>query len=160
MAGSGTVTAGRAAKVLLVLSSEPVGPHLALDISATTGLSSGYVAVALARLERQGRLESEWEGTDPRLAGRPKRRCYSLTPKGRAEVGRMHHRQRSGKAPAVRAPRDARQRASAGQSPQAALAAALCDLAADALPPADRERYRAEWHADLVADPVHGLPIR
>ena len=37
------------------------------------------------------------------------------------------------------------------------LAGTLCDLAADALPVADRQRYRAEWRADVAADPVHGL---
>ena len=46
----------------------------------------------------------------------------------------------------------------AGSSPdRLELAGTLCDLTADALPVADRQRYRTEWRADVAADPVHGL---
>jgi PadR family transcriptional regulator PadR len=50
---------------------------------STPALSaSGTIHPILARLEGIGWLESRWEEIDPRVEGRPARRCYRLTPDG------------------------------------------------------------------------------
>ena len=76
MAEAGAALSGRAAEVVRVLAGDPSEPHFAREICWATDLSGGYVAVVLARLEREGWLESEWEGIDPEVAGRPQRRAY------------------------------------------------------------------------------------
>ena len=153
MAGDVTAWSGRVGEVLRVLASEPSLPHFARDIAVATGLSSGDVAVALSRMERQAWLRSEWEDIDPETRGRPQRRAYRLTTRGRAEVGsRTYAPGRPIPAPAGR-PEDAH----VAPAYQTSLAARLCDLAADALAPEVRERYRSEWRADLAADPAQSL---
>ena len=90
-------------------------------------LSGGYVTVVLGRLERQGWLESEWEGIDLEAAGRPQRRAYRLSATGRSAVVRAHEH---GPASAEsRTPRDASMDLHADR---VELAGTLCDLAADA----------------------------
>ena len=42
-------------------------------------LGHGTIYKALARLERDGLLESRWEDIDPVRAGRPRRRLYRVT---------------------------------------------------------------------------------
>jgi DNA-binding PadR family transcriptional regulator len=59
-----------------------------LEISNQAGLASGTIHPILARLERIGWLESEWEDSDPRQTGRPRRRYYRLSPDG-AEKARQ-----------------------------------------------------------------------
>lgn len=49
------------------------------ELSKKTGLGSGTLYPLLAKLERAGWLEPEWEVIDPRQAGRPRRRYYKLT---------------------------------------------------------------------------------
>lgn len=56
-----------------------------LDLMKKTGLPSGTVYPILARLEEAGMVESEWD-TSP--ARGPRRRLYSLTPKGVQEAQR------------------------------------------------------------------------
>jgi DNA-binding PadR family transcriptional regulator len=40
----------------------------------------------LARLETAGWFKSTWEDLDPREAGRPRRRLYTLTPLGQTKA--------------------------------------------------------------------------
>lgn len=54
-----------------------------LELSGSTGLKSGTLYPVLARLEVAGWVTSTWEETDPREAGRPRRRYYELSPLGR-----------------------------------------------------------------------------
>ena len=53
-----------------------------LEICQFAGLPSGTIHPILSRLERLGWLESRWEDADPRVAGRPRRRYYRLSPGG------------------------------------------------------------------------------
>src|SRR5688572_17527465 len=53
-----------------------------LEIAKEAGLASGTIYPILARLERAGWVESEWEDIDPHEAGRRRRRYYRLTGEG------------------------------------------------------------------------------
>lgn len=53
-------------------------PHYGLEIMRLTGLRSGTVYPILARLEREGVVESWWED-DASAQGRPRRRYYRAT---------------------------------------------------------------------------------
>lgn len=53
-----------------------------LEIAKEAGIKSGTLYPALARLERDGLLESRWEEADPAEEGRPRRRMYTLTAPG------------------------------------------------------------------------------
>jgi DNA-binding PadR family transcriptional regulator len=53
-------------------------------ICRAAGIGSGSAYPALARLEKLGWLDSEWETPEP--VNRPRRRFYRLTPDGRAHV--------------------------------------------------------------------------
>jgi PadR family transcriptional regulator PadR len=54
------------------------------DLMKLAGLASGTVYPILLRFERAGVLESEWESIDPKEEARPRRRYYTLTPRGAA----------------------------------------------------------------------------
>ena len=67
-------------KVLQVLiAADPDEHAYGLMLCMRTGLKSGTLYPVLARLERAGWVESAWEGIEPRVVGRPRRRCYWLT---------------------------------------------------------------------------------
>ncbi len=153
VAGDAQAWSGRVGEVLRVLANEPSRPHFAREIGAATGLSSGDVAVALCRMERLAWLRCEWEDIDPETRGRPQRRAYRLTPLGRTEVGTRSFAPRPPVLESTGRLEDAR----LAPGYQMSLASTLCDLAADALAPDVRERYRSEWRADLAADPAQGL---
>ncbi len=69
--------------VLAEMLSEPAELRYGLDLSEATGLPSGTVYPILARLERIGWVESDWEAPDAHIAeGRPRRRYYRLTREG------------------------------------------------------------------------------
>jgi DNA-binding PadR family transcriptional regulator len=74
--------------VLRVLVATPAAEQYGLQICAETGLPSGTIHPILARLERAGWVESRWEDTDSRLAGRPRRRYYRLSPDGAERANR------------------------------------------------------------------------
>lgn len=61
-------------------------------ITKVTGLPSGTVHPILARLQKEGWVESRVEDIEPRAGGRPRRRYYRLTDQGaqaaRAWLGR------------------------------------------------------------------------
>ena len=68
-------------RVLAVLLDDP-GPLYGLEICTKADLPSGTIHPILARLEKAGWLESEWEPVDPHAQGRPRRRYYKLTDEG------------------------------------------------------------------------------
>jgi len=61
---------------------QPIGAWYGLELGAAAGLKSGTIYPLLARLEKAGWLESEWEDVDPSVVGRPRRRLYRLTGHG------------------------------------------------------------------------------
>jgi len=68
--------------VLRVLLDDPTREMYGLEISQTADLATGTIHPILARLEGIGWLVSRWEDTDPKHAGRPRRRYYRLSPDG------------------------------------------------------------------------------
>ena len=69
--------------VLAEMLTEPAEPRYGLDMGAATGPPSGTIYPILARLERIGWVESDWEDPDAHIAqGRPRRRYYRLTRDG------------------------------------------------------------------------------
>ena len=53
-----------------------------LQLSDLTGIKSGTLYPALARLEKARWLASTWEDVNPTVEGRPRRRLYRLTGQG------------------------------------------------------------------------------
>jgi DNA-binding PadR family transcriptional regulator len=75
---------------VIALLAKDVGDQLyGARISQITNLDPGTVQPILARLERIGWAESRFEQVDPRAAGRPRRRYYRLTRKGRDEIKKV-----------------------------------------------------------------------
>jgi PadR family transcriptional regulator PadR len=69
--------------VLDEMLSEPAEPRYGLDMCETVGLPSGTIYPILARLERIGWVESNWEDPEAHITeGRPRRRYYRLTREG------------------------------------------------------------------------------
>jgi DNA-binding PadR family transcriptional regulator len=69
--------------VLVEMLNEPCKQRYGLDLCDTTGLPSGTIYPILARLERIGWVESDWEDPEAHIAeGRPRRRYYLLTREG------------------------------------------------------------------------------
>jgi PadR family transcriptional regulator PadR len=69
--------------VLAEMLREPAERRYGLDVCAETGLPSGTIYPILARLERIGWMESDWEDPNAHIAeGRPRRRYYRLTRDG------------------------------------------------------------------------------
>ena len=74
--------------VLRVLLTDPTRELYGLQICAEAGLPSGTIHPILARLERLGWVESQWEDIDVHEEGRPRRRYYKMTEDG-AERARI-----------------------------------------------------------------------
>lgn len=72
--------------VLRVLLEAPADKHYGLQIGKAAQLRTGSLYPILARLEESGWVRGEWEMADPRDAGRPRRRYYTLTPTGHASA--------------------------------------------------------------------------
>lgn len=69
------------ATILLALGD---GHRYGFDLMEATGIPDGTVYPILRRLEKRGALEGSWEDAETaRADGRPPRRYYRLTPKGR-----------------------------------------------------------------------------
>ena len=68
--------------VLRAMVADPAREMYGLELGHAAELPSGTIHPILARLEGCGWLESRWEDTDPKRAGRPRRRYYRLTPDG------------------------------------------------------------------------------
>jgi DNA-binding PadR family transcriptional regulator len=68
----------------LALQAVARGYRYGFDIMTATGLPSGTVYPLLRRLEREGCVVGRWESEDAAFsAGRPRRRTYRITPRGR-----------------------------------------------------------------------------
>jgi PadR family transcriptional regulator, regulatory protein PadR len=68
--------------VLIALLRDPTESLYGLEIAKAAGLASGTIYPILARLERHGWVESEWEEIDESAEGRRRRRYYRLTSEG------------------------------------------------------------------------------
>lgn len=69
-------------RVLRVLVADPAEPHYGYDLMKAARLPSGTLYPMLARLQRQGLVESEWELRHDDAGGRPPRKYYRLTGEG------------------------------------------------------------------------------
>lgn len=77
----------------LVLQALTEGYVYGFDIMRVTHLPSGTVYPLLRRLEAAGFLESSWEDTEAaHEAGRPARRYYRATSRGRTALARARER--------------------------------------------------------------------
>ncbi|WP_454761557.1 PadR family transcriptional regulator [Caulobacter segnis] len=78
-----TANASRQTRLLLAeFSDQPQAWRYGYELSKATGVTSGTLYPALARLSDQGLLEAEWRAAlEP---GRPARHAYRLTPAGLA----------------------------------------------------------------------------
>ena len=71
----------------LVLRAVAAGRRHGFDVMEACGLPSGTAYPALRRLEKAGLLRSRWEAAAAAHAeGRPRRRTYELTSRGRTEL--------------------------------------------------------------------------
>jgi DNA-binding PadR family transcriptional regulator len=67
-----------------ILQAIQAGHRYGLDMMEATGLPSGAVYPALARLERRGLVEARWESDRvARREARPRRRYYRITAEGK-----------------------------------------------------------------------------
>jgi PadR family transcriptional regulator PadR len=93
-------------KVLAALLQDPAAERYGLDLMAETGLPSGTLYPILARLQRAGWVDAQWEQIDPVTAGRPARRYYVLTLDGvasaRAELAVLYQQLSGARRPAGR----------------------------------------------------------
>ena len=81
---------------LFVLQALAQGHKFGFDIMDATELPSGTVYPALRRLEAAGLVESAWEeDARSRKAGRPRRRYYQLTKRGRDQLSEAEARYRA-----------------------------------------------------------------
>lgn len=76
----------RPTALVLTFLAGAVGEVYGGQIKAATGLAGGGLYPILNRLEAGGWLSSRWEATDPRLLGRPPRRYYRVTHRGRVGI--------------------------------------------------------------------------
>jgi PadR family transcriptional regulator PadR len=67
----------------LVLQALARNHRYGFEIMRVSELPSGTVYPLLRRLEHAGLVRSRWEDLDPAEEGRPARRFYQLTPKGK-----------------------------------------------------------------------------
>jgi PadR family transcriptional regulator PadR len=73
-------------QVALALSDDPFGEHYGYDLSRRAHVRSGVMYPILRRMLEDGWLTDGWQ--DPsETNGRPPRRYYTLTDKGRRELG-------------------------------------------------------------------------
>lgn len=73
-------------KVLRAFTSQPTRPLAGSDIMKEKRIWSGTLYPILGRLEEAGWLRSEWEATDPREEGRPRKRFYWITALGQQKA--------------------------------------------------------------------------
>ena len=65
--------------ILATLLEHPQEELSGADLRRQTGVATGTLYPILLRLEDAGWLTSRWEELNPREAGRPRRRLYSMT---------------------------------------------------------------------------------
>lgn len=66
-------------KVLSAFCEDPKAEMSGREIGRKVNLPSGTVYPILLRLQDAGWLKSRWEDVDPKEAGRPRRRFYTIT---------------------------------------------------------------------------------
>jgi len=71
-------------KVLKPFLENPTKEIAGVDVIRSSKLASGTAYPIMLRLERHGLLTSRWEMGDPAQLGRPRRRYYTITPRGAA----------------------------------------------------------------------------
>lgn len=77
----------------LVMRAVAAGYRYGFDVMETCALPSGTVYPALRRLEKAGLLKSRWEkSADAHADGRPRRRTYELTGRGRNALPEAEHK--------------------------------------------------------------------
>lgn len=76
-------------EVLAVIQERDPAPITGAEICRGTGIKSGTVYPMLARLHDRGWLCMEHEAIDPSKEGRPRRKFYGLTERGRVEARRI-----------------------------------------------------------------------
>jgi PadR family transcriptional regulator, regulatory protein PadR len=72
--------------ILAVVMADVQGRHYGFEIARRAGLATGTVSPVLAKLERDGWLESYWEQIDSVAEGRRPRRYYTVTALGAQEA--------------------------------------------------------------------------
>jgi DNA-binding PadR family transcriptional regulator len=72
----------RGLRILKLLLEDVRTPYSGSDLMQLTGIPSGNLYPLLMKFERDGVLKSSWEEIDPKIAKRPRRRLYRLTPAG------------------------------------------------------------------------------
>ncbi len=75
-------------EVLSAMLADPYQEWYGLELANASGLKTGTIYPALARLEQAKWVSSYWEDVDPSAVGRPRRRLYRLTGEG-ADSARM-----------------------------------------------------------------------
>lgn len=75
--------------VLSAMLDDPYQEWYGLELAGASGLKTGTIYPALARLEQSGWVSSYWEDVDPSVVGRPKRRLYRLTGEGADSARRV-----------------------------------------------------------------------
>lgn len=73
-------------KVLRAFFDRPTGAHYGLQLIDASNVNGGALYPILERLERDGWIVGEWEQLDESVAGRRRRRYYSLTAEGEHEA--------------------------------------------------------------------------
>jgi PadR family transcriptional regulator PadR len=76
-------------QLAIAVMSDPSGKHWGYQLSKESGVRSGVMYPLLSRMLDEGWLEDGWEDADPSKKKRPPRRYYTLTGKGRAELGAL-----------------------------------------------------------------------
>lgn len=74
-------------QVALGLMEDPVGRHWGYELMKRSGVRSGVLYPVLQRMLADGWLSDGWEDPSQIENGRPARRYYELTDKGRRELG-------------------------------------------------------------------------
>ena len=74
--------------VAMALMEDPRGQHWGYELSKRADIRSGVLYPVLRRMEEEGWLEDGWED-QAAVKGRPPRRYYELTDKGREALGGM-----------------------------------------------------------------------
>lgn len=82
-------------KVATVLLMDAHGKHWGYSISRKSGVRSGVMYPMLTRMLNEGWIADGWEDPTTITDGRPPRRYYELTDKGRAALGEILREKRS-----------------------------------------------------------------
>jgi PadR family transcriptional regulator, regulatory protein PadR len=80
--------------VAMAIMSDPDARHYGYGLLKASGVRSGVLYPMLSRMVDEGLLTDDWEPAEESV-GRPRRRYYELTDKGRGELGAMLHAARS-----------------------------------------------------------------